>query len=478
MTVRGDASALVPVRTLIPLIALAAVCAVPLFYPGDAPFIEDEPVLIASAFTSNQRHQLAQFGLQGTRGYAYGPLPTWVYQAFLLLSRNLSVAVLLRALLVTTVTALSLAWLSRTAKLWPWFSVAIMLSPYLWFYSRALWDNSFCIPVAGLAFAAYVAFLDRETLSSFALVIASLWALTLIHLMSLALTLPIALHMAIARRSALWRYKWAAIGISAVAIGAAHSYCAYLFHAPSAFTGHPSAQVWLFPLLAPRYFSASGLDYFFGSDQLGLAGWGGWLARTCSWVSMLSYPLVWGGVVLAVASTRRAIRRRRFDAREHAALLALIVLAVQIALGVLTRTHSHPHYYNATWIAFALFAWLTADWLATRAMAIAVCVPYAGALATSLLLCVAGIRRNGGTREEGYGPTLANQMEVAAELARYPPGTPLRLDVPSYQLFPQALATLRMLQPVRAGQPQRASQLAIVYDSSDPANARIRLIEE
>src|SRR5262249_53377726 len=148
----------------------------------------------------------------------------------------------------TALTGLSLAWLSRTAKLWPWFAAVVMLSPYLWYYSRVLWDNSFCIPVAGLAFAAYVAFLDRERLSSFALVIASLWVLTLTHLMSVALTLPIALHMAIARRRALWRYKWTAIAISAVAIGVTYSYWAYLFAAPGEAAKGPSTEAWLFPL--------------------------------------------------------------------------------------------------------------------------------------------------------------------------------------------------------------------------------------
>src|SRR5262249_43485348 len=133
----------------------------------------------------------------------------------------------------------------------------------LWYYSRVLWDNSFCIPVAGLAFAAYVAFLDRERLSSFALVIASLWVLTLTHLMSVALTLPIALHMAIARRRALWRYKWTAIAISAVAIGVTYSYWAYLFAAPGEAAKGPSTEAWLFPVVAPRYFGAQALEYLF-----------------------------------------------------------------------------------------------------------------------------------------------------------------------------------------------------------------------
>ncbi len=475
VSIGGQASALLRVKTLTPLVALAAACAVPLLFPGDAPFINDEPRLIANAFLSNQQHRLAHFGLQGTQGYSYGPLPTWVYQALLLLSRDLSIVVFWRALFVTALTAASLVWLARTAKLWPWFSVAIMLSPYLWFYSRALWDNSFCIPVAGLAFAGYVAFVERETAPSFALLIAALWALTFIHLMSLALTVPIALHLALTRRTALWRYKWVGLAISAIAVGAAHSYCSYLLRAPHLASGHPSLRAALFPLLAPRYFSATGLEYFFGPAHLQSVAWLGWLARACSWVSMLSYPLVWGGMALAVAETLRAIQARRLSTRQHAIILALTVLGAQMALNGLTGTEGHPHYYNATWIAFAVFAWLTADWLATRAMAIF--APYACALAASLLLLVATIRIHGGTREN-YGPTLANQMEIAAELARYPPSTPLQLNVRNYQLYPHALATLRLLRPVQPVGADRPSRLFVVYASSDPANGRIRLVED
>src|SRR5215831_4383736 len=111
----GRASVLVRVKTLSPLVALAVVCVVPLLFPGDAPFIKDEPVLIANAFFANQHNQLAQLGLEGTRGYSYGPLPTWAYQAFLVFSQDLCVLVFVRALVVTALTALSLAWLSRTA---------------------------------------------------------------------------------------------------------------------------------------------------------------------------------------------------------------------------------------------------------------------------------------------------------------------------------------------------------------------------
>ena len=110
-------------------------------------------------------------------------------------------------------------------------------------------------------------------------------------------------------------------------------------------------------------------------------------------------------------------------------------------------------------------------------MATAVCGPYAAALATTILLLIASIHRSGGTRE-GYGPTLANQMQIATELRQYSAAVPLDFKVLNYQKFPRALETLRLLQPSTSGQLQQASHLSIVYASSETTSGRIRLIAD
>jgi hypothetical protein len=194
-------------------------------------------------------------------------------------------------------------------------------------------------------------------------------------------------------------------------------------------------------------------------------------------ISLVVFPLVWVGIILAAASALQAVRRARFDIRSHAAILALTILVTQMLLNWLTGTYGHPHYYNATWIVYAFFAWLTVDWLAGRAFATALCGAYAAALATTVLLLIASIHRSGGSRE-GYGPTLANQMQIAAELRRYSATVPLDFKVLNYQKFPHALETLRLLQPSPSGQLQQASRLSIVYVSSELTNGRIQLIAD
>ena len=44
-------------------------------------------------------------------------------------------------------------------KISAWLAVLVMLSPWMWYYSRQLWDNSFCIPLSAMTIAAYADYL-------------------------------------------------------------------------------------------------------------------------------------------------------------------------------------------------------------------------------------------------------------------------------------------------------------------------------
>ena len=98
--------------------------------------------------------------------------------------------VALRAVLMTLVVALALLWLARTLGLWPWFIPALLCSPYLWFYARAIWDNSFNIPLCALSFASAVSFLARGRPWTLVLSLACCVAMVLTHLMVARLRRP------------------------------------------------------------------------------------------------------------------------------------------------------------------------------------------------------------------------------------------------------------------------------------------------
>jgi hypothetical protein len=461
-----------------PAVALVAAALLPILFPGDAPFINNEPELISLALTANQEHRLAEMALQGNRGAFYGPFPVWIYQALVAVTHNLKVIVVLRALLVGSVTAWALWSISRRLDLWRWFAPIALISPYFWYYARHLWDNSFGIPLSAVAVAAYASFLDRRSALSIAVVIGCIWALVFTHLMALALIIPLGLHMLAFARRSLWHSKWVVVAVSVIAVLAGFPYCRYLVRGgfQSAEAVH-SVAGWVFPLLGPRVLSAQGLRYFFTPEwRLGEGGVAAVLGTVATIVSCISFPLVWIGIGLAAHLVARGLRRpEAMTTREKIYSLVLATLCAQILLNGITGTARHPHYFNATWIIFVLLAWLTVDAASKRRLAPWIALPYASAQLLAIGLLWFQIHANGGTRA-GFGPTIANQMDVAADLNRYSTESRLEIAVLNYQLFPHALQALLQLEPAPSGQPLPRADLAIVYASSDPRDGRIKLV--
>ncbi len=154
-TASGSPDARAPAARTPLLAAALLVASLPaVVFPGDAPFINDEPQLILGALRANADHALAVVGLMGNKGVPYGPLPTWIYQALLLVTHEPVAIVVLHAALLACVIAVSLGWLSRTLDLWPWLAPVVLLSPYLWLYERVLWDNTFNLALSALLVAA------------------------------------------------------------------------------------------------------------------------------------------------------------------------------------------------------------------------------------------------------------------------------------------------------------------------------------
>lgn len=82
------------------------------------------------------------------------------------------------------------------------------------------------------------------------------------------------------------------------------------------------------------------------------------------------------------------------------------------------RLDVYPHYYNGVWIAFFVLWWLGMSDLWQRSWARRVFFVQAGILMVFLVAFVGWLHVNDGTRTVPYGPTLANQTDVARELNR------------------------------------------------------------
>ncbi len=459
-------------------LALALATALSLLFPGDAPWINDEPRFILLALEANQAGELATHALVGSQGIPYGPVAIWIYQLLLRVSNDPVALVVLHAILLGGGTSAGLFWLARTLRLWRWFAVLLALSPYLWFYNRLLWDNSFNIPLSALAVAAYCSFLQRGSMAPLLVAVACSLLAPVVHPMGVALAVPILLHLLLFQRARAWRFRWHLLALLAVAVALCWGYAKVAWtqvRAGELVTGQKglAPNGFAFPLLGPRLLSALGLDYFFGPE------WGrSPLLTAARAASSLAFAFAWAGIVLAVRRVRSAARARRAEPLDHAAGLALGILAAQVLLDGVARIWVHPHYFNATWIAFALFAWLSVDALVgARRLRGAVAI-YGASLASSTVALVAIVHATGGTRGLHYGPTLRNQMEVAAEIDRHPAGTPITTDVPHYVKFPHALSVLRRLTASGPGAAPPARELVIRYRSADPRDGRVEVVAQ
>jgi hypothetical protein len=461
------------------LACLAVVCLLPAVHPGDIQWVGDEPMLIAGALRANGHHAAATHGLTGTAGAAYGPFPTWLYQAYLAVSSNLVVLVAVRALLVTGVLALSLLWLCRTLGLWPWFIPALLCSPYLWFYARAIWDNTFNLPLCALAFASGVSFLARGRPWTLLLALGCCLAMVLTHLMALAFVGPLTLWLLFRARTRLRQLWWQLGLLGGAGVALSFPYLAVLRASVGTEAGTPpSPGGWLFPFLGGRILSAQRIEDIFGAEWLSHdAGVWARLAALAGMLSLLAFALVWAGMGVAVVTAREGLGPPSADTgrvRGEAALLALLIFLGQVLLDGLTAKAGFTHYFNATWIVFALLAWIAVDALRTpRLRAAATAVLAASTLTVSLYLLVR--IHHGGPARLPYGATLANQLEVARELNRYGPGTKVRVEVINVLRFPIALAVLRALSPV-PDPPLPTATLRLVYATDDPFDGRIRLV--
>jgi hypothetical protein len=457
-----------------PKALIVAACVIPLIWPGDISFINDEPMLIINAVRANAAGHLAETGLRGTFGFTYGPFPVWIYQALTALSHDLVIVAAVHAALITAATAAGLWWLSRSLGLWPWFAAVPLLSPYFWFYARVLWDNPFLIPLGTLAVAGYAAHLATDSAWGLRLTVAAAVAMLLVHLMSLALIVPLAVHLLTIRRRAPWSHRLSVSVIIIVFGIAAWPYWQTLADRGDPATLGPRVSGLLFPLFGARLLSAQGLDYFFGREPVD-----GWLLNAAAAVSSIAYVALWSGIAVAAWRIARAIRARDWTPGTHLGGILLAALACQAVMSAVSGKFDHPQYHNGMWIALTLLSWFAVDAAvkqrnAIRWSGIAASGLLAAALVVSVTTVAVRLHRTHGTRDV-YGPTLGNQQHVARALARYAPESRVTAHVDLYTRYPHTLAALRELNPGSGtGRPRRA--LEIRYASNDHASGAIEVV--
>lgn len=484
-----------------------------ILWPGDIPWIYDEPAEVAIALNANQNHTLASHALSGNFSVSYGPLPIHINQLFLLFSHDPRVLVILRAILCSTVLAASLLWLARSMGLTPWFAAAVVLAPYLWHNNRIPWAANLAMPVGVLAVAAYASFLRFGSGPSLLLALGAGIAPPLIHPQAAPLTAAIVGHMLLFRRRALWQNRLGVLATLALLTIINFRYVrdtaatVYRMLRWSISTGHPAShisrmQAALGPLMGGRLFAGGEFDI----THLHLSG-PSLLILMARILSSISIPLVWAGVALTLwqqicpshATASSPDRTGTTDSlstdpsgatgglstsaslsRNTLLRIALASLLIQSFYFGLLRVPSDFFYFFGSFGIDVLFAWIAVDALARFRLRTIAIAAYGLSLAIITLDTMWQVHQNGWAYDyTTTSPTLNNQIEIAREL-NYFADTSALTDVVAYQFKePNALWTLRQLFPADSKQPRRLSGRLVVRHGIGPngPTCQIELIE-
>jgi len=468
------------------LVIAATVLTTAFLFPGDSSFINDEPMLIQRAFTANHQpgkllgislpFTPARLGLAGTRGASYGPLPIWSDQILLALTHNNLVAmVAIHALLFSTIVAIAMLWLARSMGLSPWFAALSMFSPWLWRYSRSLWDNNLLIPLAALAVAAYADFLLTHRKRSLTLAAICLAAMTLIHLMCLSLIAGMAVHFVIFHRMWLRRFLgpllWVALFWALLFIP--YLIAMYQHPEPPNYAEHESAlQGWWHPLAGAQHLTAQHWlprtrDYY------------PLLFRLCEKITFLAYLAPPLGMALVLFRFAKRSRGADFTPVDHLALMCFFVAVCQGLLDGVLRIELLPHYFNATWIVYVVLAWYAIDALRQSRFKplLTVSLPvtaYVSAALVVLTMSIFFIHINAGTRTIDFGTVLEEQIRAAHQIAQFSPDSPLVVTNRQWTLYPEALNNLLAVQPPPAGGSPRR-RITIRFLTENPHDAHLHV---
>lgn len=418
-------------------------------------------------------------GLLGTKGNVYGPMAIWFYQLLLGLSHNIFVITLLKSLITT---GLLLYALSRILDAWELDRRALvltLLSPYIWFYQRNLWDNSLNLVFLSLAVGPYLHFLKAPNRKLFFVIFLTLTMAFLTHLMSIPIIAGLTLHFIWRRRDWIKSHPWTLLAGSAICLLLASGYLHYfLTHRQPTPATTWSVRSLLFPLLAARQWTAYDFNYFLEKN---------WQQ---SGVLTLVTGLTTGAFfffALGIGSIRRHLKMPQFS--EQASLV-LLLLVMQLLFAWSMNLKFHPHYHNAFFpVAFTLVALGIDQWNYLLAHQlknlpkIALWEKFPLLLACLLLISTASIsykiQINNGSRSIRHGPTSHNLWQLAKAAMAQQESLLIAPGPTHPSQFPEEILILRKLihDPVALGTRAAVYSTPMEVQYTEPSNPQSGEIE-
>lgn len=396
---------------------------------SDVPWINDEPLLFDRALEARATGRWWMLSLAGTAGAIYGPVGFWFYRVALFFTQNPVAIVIAKAFFFQTVSFLFLRRTLVQLRLPTMPAFLIFLSPYLFHYSRILWDNCFLLPVFTLGWWGWVSFTVRPRWTALAAWALSAWLAIHIHLMALAFVFPTALTLVYAQPD--W-FRLRRFQLFLCVLTGALSLWPYFSemwasHSDSGRVPFSRIDViFLSILYGPRLLFPFGFfDYFLPKSDF--SGVPTILAAFCAPL----YGLVFWGL------------KKFYDENRPLFLSIVGTLAVLALLHGVLSLQMHPHYAIPV-TAGCLFAFARGYEAARlrRAWRGLIVIGFF-AQGISVLAFLGVVHHFEGDRSERFGATLGNQIAVAKVVGQA--GRVKFEGISNYEKYPQALSVLRKL---------------------------------
>ena len=462
-------------------LAIACVLAgmISLLLPADAPWICDEPLLLMHASNVVHGQETPVHGMVGNAGLYYGPVPFLIYAVALVFTQNLVLLVFLRALLFMLAMGVAIWWLARLCpRLSPPIGALALLSPYYWFYSRALWDNTFLIPFSALTLAAYVSFCRTRTAGRLWGVALGMVLMLQTHLMCLPLFAAIAGHFVWRHRS--WARQHARHSLLIAVVGFIACLPYFVHEAQHldelrVVNAQRTTAEWVFALMGGRTFSAVGLDYFYGDHWQSHSRFPVllWILTGISALGLIGFWVGLGQAWRLVMKNRGLPGDKPIESQLFS--VVLVMVALQLILNGVTRTSGHPHYYSGTSFGAFTLVWLAYSQIGNRRWRWTLAGMHALALLMVLLSIIWRIHEYQGNTNIHYGPTLRTQLDALKSLDSENPQSMVSLnEMLQYHYFPHAFYVLQMFYPLHFSTNAPVTRLLVRY--ADPQADSGRLV--